>query len=55
MVELLLRHGANPDISGWMGFTARVRAQRRTDEDGKEISAVIERLFPPKPNPGGNR
>jgi len=51
MVELLLQHGANPDISGWMGLTARLRAAHRTDEDGKSILALIERFRPsPKPS-----
>ena len=52
MVELLLSHGANPDINGWVGLTARVRAQRRTDDDGRKIAALIEKYRPPKPNPG---
>ena len=46
MVELLLAHGADPDITGWMGNTARMRAQRRTDEDGKAIAALVQRYRP---------
>ena len=52
MVELLLQHGADPDISGWMQLTARIRAHRRKDEDGRKIAAMIERYRPSKPNPG---
>lgn len=51
-VELLLRHGADPDISGWMALTARIRAQRRTDDDGRQIAALIQQYRPGKPNPG---
>ena len=43
IVELLLRHGADPDISGWMGLTATMRAHDRKDEEGKKISELIER------------
>lgn len=46
MVELLLAHGADPDITGWMGNTARMRAQRRKDEDGKAIAALVQRSQP---------
>ncbi|QTN21509.1 ankyrin repeat domain-containing protein [Rhizobacter sp. AJA081-3] len=55
MVELLLKHGADPDINGWVGLTARIRAQRRKDEDGRKIAALIEQYRPPKPNPGARR
>jgi len=43
IVELLLQHGANPDIKGWMGLSATVRAQNRKDEEGRKISELIER------------
>ena len=43
MVELLLRHGADPDIPGWMGLTARLRARKRKDETGMQIAALLER------------
>lgn len=46
MVELLLQRGADPDISGWMAFTARLRAKQRTDEGGRNILALIERYRP---------
>ncbi|KQO19203.1 ankyrin repeat domain-containing protein [Acidovorax sp. Leaf78] len=46
MVELLLAHGADPDITGWMGNTARMRAERRQDEDGKAIAALLQRYRP---------
>jgi ankyrin repeat protein len=46
IVELLLRHHANPDINGWMGRTARSRASRRNDEDGKRNRDLIERHAP---------
>lgn len=42
IVELLLQHGANPDINGWMGLTATIRAHDRKDEDGKNICELIE-------------
>ena len=29
--ELLLKRGANPDIPGWMGQTARTRAEKHAD------------------------
>lgn len=29
--ELLLKRGANPDIPGWMGQTARTRAEKHLD------------------------
>jgi ankyrin repeat protein len=43
IVELLLQHGANPDISGWMGLTATRRARDRKDEEGKKICELVER------------
>jgi ankyrin repeat protein len=46
MAELLLEHGADPDIPGWMAITARTRAKKRTDEEGRKISALIERHRP---------
>jgi ankyrin repeat protein len=55
IVELLLRNGADPDISGWMGLTARIRAQRRTDEEGKKISLLLEQFKPARQNPGKAR
>lgn len=55
MVELLLKHGANPDIPGWMQLTARVRAHQRRDDDGRKILELIEHYRPRKPNPGGRR
>jgi ankyrin repeat protein len=55
MVELLLQHGADPDISGWMQLTARIRAHRRKDEDGRKIAALIELYRPPAPNRGQGR
>jgi len=41
IVELLIGHGADPDITGWMGLTARKRASTRKDEDGIEISRIL--------------
>lgn len=52
MVDLLLRHGADPDITGWMQLSARTRAHARTDSDGVKIAALIERYRPTRPNPG---
>ncbi|MDB5848421.1 MAG: hypothetical protein JWP29_2173 [Rhodoferax sp.] len=46
MVELLLKHGADPDITGWMANTARDRAVRRQDEDGRKIAALIQQNRP---------
>ena len=46
MVELLLRHGADPDITGWMANTARSRADRRKDEEGRQIASLILRNRP---------
>jgi ankyrin repeat protein len=47
MVELLMKHGADPDIPGWMGQTARYRAYKRKDEDGKKICSILERYACP--------
>lgn len=46
MVELLLANGADPDITGWMANTARMRASRRTDDDGKKIASLIRKFRP---------
>lgn len=46
LVELLLANGADPDITGWMANTARMRASRRKDEDGKKIALLIQKLRP---------
>lgn len=48
MVELLLKYGANPDIPGWMALTARMRAQKRKDDDGMKISALLTKFCPKK-------
>jgi ankyrin repeat protein len=55
MVSLLLQHGADPDIPGWVQQTARTRAQARRDAEGVEICALIERHHPSKPNPGSSK
>jgi ankyrin repeat protein len=55
MVQLLLEHGADPDTWGWMGLTPRIRAQQRTDEDGRKIFALVERFKPSKLNPGAKK
>ncbi|MBX3628054.1 MAG: ankyrin repeat domain-containing protein [Rhizobacter sp.] len=55
LVELLLKHGANPDLPGWMNISARIRAQDRKDEEGQKIAALIEKYKPSKPNPGSRR
>lgn len=49
MVALLLEHGADPDIKGWVGLSARMRAQRRSDDVGRKIAALIERRRPTNP------
>jgi ankyrin repeat protein len=46
IVELLLTYGANPDIPGWMSITARHRAQKRKDEDGVKINALLSQYHP---------
>ena len=46
MVALLLRHGADPDIPGWMGLTARLRAHKRKDQVGRQIAALLARHAP---------
>ena len=43
LVRLLLESGADPDINGWMGLTARIRANRRTDAVGREIREALDR------------
>lgn len=53
LVELLLRNGADPDIKGWMGDTARSRAARRKDDEGKQISLLIEHFKPSPQHPAG--
>jgi ankyrin repeat protein len=52
MVELLLGRGADPDITGWMQQTARTRANKRKDDDGLKIAALIEKYKPIPPKPG---
>jgi len=51
-VELLLRRGADPDISGWMGYTARIRAHQTRNESGIAMALLIEKYCPVKQNPG---
>jgi hypothetical protein len=46
LVKLLLKHGANPDITGWMQQTARSRAHQRKDPDGAKIVMLIEQYKP---------
>lgn len=46
LVCLLLKSGANPDIQGWMGLTARQRAEYRTDAVGREICETLRRCWP---------
>jgi ankyrin repeat protein len=55
LAELLLKNGADPDITGWMGQSARTRASKRKDPDGQKIAALIDHFRPPKPNPGAPR
>ncbi|MYN40346.1 hypothetical protein GTP55_13270 [Duganella sp. FT109W] len=42
IVELLMAHGADPDIQGWVGLTARIRAKKRRDDAGRRIAVTIE-------------
>jgi ankyrin repeat protein len=46
LVCLLLEFGADPDITGWMGLTARDRADRRTDAAGREMREALARCSP---------
>jgi ankyrin repeat protein len=46
VVELLLKSGADPDITGWMGLSARWRAHQRTEPSGKVIATLIEKYRP---------
>jgi ankyrin repeat protein len=58
IAELLLKRGANPDIRGWMAVTPRIRAQRRKDEAGQKMLALMERYRPttrPSPQPTKRR
>jgi ankyrin repeat protein len=55
MVELLLKHGADPDIKGWMAQTARIRAHGRRDSEGIKIATLIEHYKPTKTNPGARQ
>lgn len=41
VIELLIQSGADPDITGWMGLTARDRAAERKDRIGKEIDRLL--------------
>jgi ankyrin repeat protein len=51
LVELLLKHGADPDVPGLMQQTARMRAHQRRDTEGLKIAALIEQYKPTPPNP----
>lgn len=46
LVGLLLESGADPDISGWMGLTARHRADCRTDAVGRAICETLTQYRP---------
>ena len=46
IAELLLRNGADPDVWGWMGVTARMRADQRTDSEGKAIARLFAQYKP---------
>lgn len=41
LVRLLLESGADPDLHGWMGLTARIQACNRTDDVGKVMCALL--------------
>ena len=41
-VELLLKAGADPEIPGWMGITAIGKAERRNDEKGRQVLALLK-------------
>lgn len=45
MAKLLLEHGANPLIPGWMQLTAYDRALKRKKADGLKVIALIERYI----------
>jgi ankyrin repeat protein len=46
IVRVLLESGADPDIPGWMGLTARIRAYRRADAVGQDISKALAEYLP---------
>ena len=43
MVKLLLQHGADPSITGWMGLNAYDRAAKRTDEMSEQVKSILGR------------
>ena len=55
IVSMLLAAGADPDLPGWMGLTARLRAQRRQDATGRRIAALIDRHPAGRRGPGKRR
>lgn len=50
LAELLLKYGADPDVAGWMAITPRHRAQRRADDSGRKLLALMEQ-YSPSPTP----
>ena len=55
IVSVLLAAGADPDLPGWMGLTARLRAQRRQDANGRRIALLIDGQRPAPRGPGQPR
>lgn len=42
MVNLLLKHRADPSIAGWMGLTAYDRADQRRDDLGEQVKSILK-------------
>ncbi len=42
LVALLLDYGADPDLPGWMGLTARARAKQKSDGAGHVILELLK-------------
>jgi ankyrin repeat protein len=45
-VELLLKAGADPNIPGWAGLSARDRVRRKKSALADELNALIQRYRP---------
>lgn len=43
LVEFLLEQGADPALRGWMGLNAIDKAKQRSDVEGKEILALLNK------------
>ena len=43
MAELLVQHGADPTLPGWMQQTALSRAERRKKPEGRKVFELLKR------------